>query len=287
MYLGFLDCPIGAWIQAYSAWHQPSLTGPLMRLLLASWQQDPCGTLPAADVQLAHMAGVSEDDFRSVKGALLQGFVAAGERWSCPQLVERATQLAQQHGESLARMYSSAVGAVMSPEVFSLHSDALEVAGQATRARRRQLPPGFTVAVSVMAWAQAHFKRKVVSQGGNGEPDEREVREAMTQMLELFKRDAISHSRLYADWDRAFMSFVDRQTNGEFGACVRFFPERFPVTVMPAPTLHPPLGGRFSYGKPFNRAAALAESADQALQAALAASEAGPVFDINEPLRAR
>lgn len=62
----------------------------LVMVLLQSWRQQPCGTLPESDLLLSRLAGVELDKWLDLKPRLLSGwFLAANRRYYHPLMVER------------------------------------------------------------------------------------------------------------------------------------------------------------------------------------------------------
>lgn len=282
VYLGFLDCPIGPWLQNYPAWRTPQLSGALFHLLLAAWRQQPCATLPDDDERLAAFAMLDVEEFKAVKADLMLGFAHDGLRFVCEELAQRATVLAENHAEALSRLQAGVVATTLDPEHFSLHSD-VPVAQEQERRRRRKLPTGFCLTPGLLLWGSRHMREEIGRQGGK-EPSDEQAMAALQQILGLFKQDARSNARMYEDWDAAFRMFVTRQLNGEFGNCAMFFPELFPISTAPASPLLSTGPRRSS----FNKREALDQSADRALQELLGArSRDAGVVDLNETLTAR
>lgn len=280
MHLGFLDCPIGLWVQSYSAWRNPALSGSLFHLLLGSWQQEPCATLPDDDDFLCALSELPMDTFLERKAELFGGFAYVGGRWACQQLVNRAQLLASHHAESLSRMAASVTATVLAPELFSLHMDA---GADQVKLRKRRMPEGFSISQKLLSWGCEYFGRAFIAQGATRAPSERESLACLNAILVEMRLDAASNNRLYLDWDAAFMNFATRQTNGSFGMCHKYMPKLFPTIVTPILN-----GGRSTSFA--TRRDKVAQSADDALSGALGMIGAGPrpdMVDINTPLRAR
>ncbi|AYN22257.1 hypothetical protein [Alcaligenes aquatilis] len=76
----------------------------LMMMLLQSWRQVPCGTLPESDLLLSRLAGVDPGRWLDLKPRLLSGwFLAANRRYYHPLLVERVEYMLRVRGDASAR----------------------------------------------------------------------------------------------------------------------------------------------------------------------------------------
>lgn len=263
MFLGYLDCPIGQWIHSYAGFRNPALSGAVIQLLLASWQQDPAASLPNDDDWLAQTCSMPVSEFLEVKDVLLDGFMHVGNRVVSIHLSERAKLLEVNHGEALIRLQASVTATTLEPEHFTLHGQSQDTEGDQRR-KRRAIPTGFGITAAMQTWAHAMLTEQCTAQGSSKAPSIEETKAAVVAILELFVTDAKSNSRRYEDWDAAFRSFVRRQVNGEFGTCPRYFPNIFPITLIPTGPTQAHNSRGFARGA-VDRRAQLESSADDAL----------------------
>lgn len=211
--------------------------------------------------------------FQKIKADLLNGFMLVGVRWISPELQEKARALEIHHGESIARLQASITAVTLDPDNFSLHS----YSGPDERRRRRRIPEGFSISAALAEWGVDYLRRACAAQGATQVPGESECHAVLISILETFRADAKSNSRLHEDWDAAFRLFATRQTNGEFGLCVKYLPSLFPLRITPVSNGMQP-SSRFGGG--LTRREMLNKNSDDALAELL--SEKSVVVDVEE-----
>lgn len=76
----------------------------LMMILLQSWRQVPCGSLPESDLLLCRLAGLDSGQWLELKPRILSGwFLATNHRYYHPLIIERVENMQRVRGDASTR----------------------------------------------------------------------------------------------------------------------------------------------------------------------------------------